>query len=94
LRFGTRPSITKACSPGGGKSLEIRYLLQFISRGLALLGEQLEALPGGLQGGKRAGEDGLLHGYALQFLLFPAPVYTALSETDIEQGSVGSFLSR
>src|SRR5262245_60332591 len=44
-----------------------------------------------LQGGKWAGEDGLLHSHALQLLLFAAAMDTSLGETDGEQGPVGGF---
>jgi hypothetical protein len=74
--------------------MEIRHLLPFVSGRLTLPGKQVDTLLGGLQGGKRAGENGLLHGHALQLLLFPASVHATLGESDREQGAVGGFFSR
>jgi hypothetical protein len=68
--------------------------LEYLCRGLTRSGEQVDARMGRLQRRKRAGENGLLHGHALQLLLFAAAVDTSLGETDGEQGPVGVFFSR
>jgi hypothetical protein len=54
-------------------------------------GEQLDAFIGRLQGSKRTGENGLLHGHALQLLLSAGPMHTTLGETDGEQGQIGGL---
>jgi hypothetical protein len=54
----------------------------------------LDTLIGRLERSERAGEDGLLHGHALQLLLFAGPVRPTLGETDREQGLVGGFFRR